>query len=384
MNDLVQELIKEAVSGRIIINDCYYNIGFDTVINNQRTSNGYNKDLLFPTLIINNYDEFLYKMTLYLEKAKKFYYDELVTKYSDYSERDISKLLISLIWSNATSVDFSNPLEFLDRRISFLDSENYSNYSGVIEDISIFDNTIMEYSVNKSTLKSEAPYCLKVSLSNKGYEEDIYNLPDIYFGVDNNKVYIYAIQDKHRKSNSDKTKFNKMIRRNLNKVKKGFVSDISLDSMNLSDVEKFNIDYPENMISVDASTLVSLSVGLAIFEEMGINEIVVPDFFPIRDNSSIISTNLKLKREHNNIDFIEEELAKRKRERINRNIVDKKIRTFRRISNNFNNLDIYAFPKEIDDNIHIRINEDYYCDNEVLNEVYIKTFDNCKKNTNKK
>ena len=327
--------------------------------------------MLFPTLIIDNYEEFLYKMTLYLEKARKFYFGELTAKYSDYSDKDISELLMSLVWSNATATDFSNPLEFLDRRNSFLDKQ-ISTDAGVIEDISIFNNADIHYSIDKSPLVLEAPYVLNMKVKNQDSYLNEYYLPNIYFGLVDDKVYIYSIQNKNKKANDNKTKFNKMIRRNLNKVKKGFVGDENLDSMEFSDVEEFNINYPENMTSVDPATLVSLTVALAIYKENGISEIIVPDFFPIRYNSSLIITSIKSenKSDSQKESFLEEE--SNKIDRINRNIVDKKIRSFRRLSNHFEFLDIVAFPKEVDDNMHIVVGDDYNCNNDALGEIYGK------------
>ena len=374
MNELIQELIAEAVNGRIVINDDYYNIGFDTIIrdgsNEILFTKNHNIDLLFPTLIIDDYEEFLYKITSYVEKAKEFYADELMTRYSSYSDKDVSKLLISLIWSNATATDFSNPLEFLDRRISFLDNQITAD-AAVIEDISIFNNADIHYSVDKSPLVLEAPYVLNMKVKNQESYLNEYYLPNIYFGLVDDKVYIYSIQNKNKKANDNKTKFNKMVKRNLNKVKKGFVSDISLDSMDLSSIQEFNINHPENLISVDSSSLVSLTVALAILKNEDVKEIVVPDFFPIRYNSSVIISELKSERQGNKQLFLEDE--NKKRERINRNIVDKKIRTFRRLSSHFMNLDINALPKDIDDSMHIKIGDNYFCDNKVLDEIYLKT-----------
>ena len=52
--------------------------------------------------------------------------------------------------------------------------------------------------------------------------------------------------------------------------------------------------------------------------------------------------------------------------------MDKKIRSFRRLSYHFGNLDILTYPKDCDDNMRIIINPNYACNNEVLDEVYDK------------
>ena len=158
----------------------------------------------------------------------------------------------------------------------------------------------------------------------------------------------------------------------MNKVKKGFNADIHLDEMSGADVEMFNINCPENITSVDPSFLVSLTINLALLNNIGVSNIVVPDFYPVRFNSQQIITNIKAKyqKEDERGHFlIDEEL---KNDRINRNIVDKKIRTFRRLAHHFEFLSLDFFPKETDDFLHISINDNYSCNNEVLDEIYNK------------
>ena len=128
MKDLFNDLIGEALSGRVEINGGYYNVGFNTNIVHDGKVYSFrekdNLDYLFPTLQINDYTTFMYCLCEYVDKAREFYRDEINTDYNSYSDSDISKLLMALIWSNATSYDFNNPVEYLRRRISFLDNRS--------------------------------------------------------------------------------------------------------------------------------------------------------------------------------------------------------------------------------------------------------------------
>lgn len=156
----------------------------------------------------------------------------------------------------------------------------------------------------------------------------------------------------------------------MNKVKKGFVSD-DLDVMDSSDVESFNINYPENITSVDPSALVSLTVGLTLFRNAGVNKIIVPDFLPVRFNAKGMANEVKASfmqdEKEKEVYWLEQDIQQA---RINRNIVDKKIRSFRRLASHFTFLDVLAFPKELDDSMHITINDYYCCNNEVLDQIY--------------
>lgn len=390
MDLVLEELIAEAINGRISINEDYYNIGFNTNIikdNQIITFSKDNSDLLFPTLQINDFNLFTYYLFDYVNKAKSFYQDELKMKYSFYSDKEIVKLLMSLVWANATSYDFNNPIEYLRKRIKFLDDDCLLDYFNSIntKEITTFDNSVIEYKISKSPLILEAPYILETRLKkyNSLNDGDIYQLPNIFFGIDGDTCYLYAIQNKRVNSNNKSdglSKYQKNIRRSLNKVKKGFESDICLDAMSKDDIKSFNINYPENIISVDPSFLVSLTTCLAILNNKNIANIVVPDFFPVRYNSSQIITCMKskLKSTLDKDQFLQEEELKN--EMINRNTVDKKIRTFRRLAHHFSFLNIYMFPKECDDCCHISINNSYSCNNELLDEVYTKVFDSINKN----
>lgn len=280
---------------------------------------------------------------------------------------------MSLIWSNATTTDFNNPIEYLKRRINFLKDRRMDDYfeKRATDRIMMFDDSLLSYNVRKSPLILEAPYVLEARLESDDFMEDSYQLPSIFFGLDNDTCHIYAIQNKG-KVGTDLSKYQKSIKRKMNKVKKGFSEDIHLDEMPGDDVETFNINYPENITSVDPSFLVSLTVNLALLNNVGISNIVVPDFYPVRFNSQQIITNIRAnyqledEKEHF---LIKEELQS---DRINRNIVDKKIRTFRRLAHHFDFLNVDVFPKEVDDFLHVSISDNYCCNNEVLDQVYTK------------
>ena len=187
MEDLLKDLITEAIDGKIKIKERCYNIGFNTNIVNDNQVHSFKGDdknyLLFPTLQINNLNIFTSYLCEYIEQAKLFYKDEIDTTYGDYSEAEVSKLLMSLIWSNATTTDFNNPIEYLKRRINFLNDRRMNDYfeKKSTDGILLFSDSLLLYNVRKSPLILEAPYVLEARLESDDFMEDNYQLPRIFF-----------------------------------------------------------------------------------------------------------------------------------------------------------------------------------------------------------
>ena len=376
MKEALIDLFKEVKDGRIKVHDNYYNIGFNTniVIDGKQykfsSSNNTSTSFLLPTLQINNLEEFSNVFFEYVYKAKAFYKEQLDSKYGDFSDYEVSKFLMGLVWANATSTDFNNPVDFLRKRISFFDKELINDSEIKTDSISIFDDSILESSIEKNKVYLEAPYVLQGRIVSKNEEEGFYSLPNIYFGIDNDTCYVYAIQSNRKVQYS---KYQKKIKRKLNKVKKGFDEGHEVDRMSADQILEYNINNPENIVSVEPGILVSLTILLSRLDGMNVTNIVVPDFFPVRYNFSLIVSDMKSKQKsaEERDDFLSSE--EENIDRINRNIVDKKIRSFRRLGYYFGQLDIWSYPKEQDDSMHILINPDYSCDNGVLDEIFHKT-----------
>lgn len=131
LNIFYQEIIPEAMNGTI---KSYfnYNIIFDTFIEKDNKTYKSREDtngVITPLLIINNKDLFNKLLIEYVNISLEFYKD---SKYLEEikseskllnEETDIRKNILVMLWSNATFEDFSNPIEFLKRRINFLNSE---------------------------------------------------------------------------------------------------------------------------------------------------------------------------------------------------------------------------------------------------------------------
>lgn len=174
--------------------------------------------------------------------------------------------------------------------------------------------------------------------------------------------YIYAIQNSKSESNT----FAKKINRLLYKVGEGFHDNDDTDLESLKDIT--------------ASFLVSLNMAISFLFNMGFDKIVVPSILVERWNAKNISNLLKIK-----IKKLDSEEAKEiieGQELLQQNLTNKLIRTFLRLGCHYNNIDVLAFPYEIDSCLHIKINDNNLeCNNSLLYETYKLVQDGINKNS---
>jgi len=223
-------LIKEAALGRV---DCFfkYNMRFDTVIredNIKLVGNNLDNNLVVPTLVINNKKEFDSLLVEYVNLALNFYSESCYcdeireSNYLDNNNKlgiSPEKLIITLLWSNATIEDFNDPCTFLKKRISFFELNELEKY--LQERIVGYSEILgydLEIKIVKNGLENETPYALKCYLV-KPNGGRIYEFPSVYFGVFDGIGYVYAIQNS--KSRLINEGHSKKVDRLLYKVNEG-------------------------------------------------------------------------------------------------------------------------------------------------------------------
>ena len=361
IKDLFNSIAKEASTGRV---NCgmKYNVLFETKINGE-TIYALPEDIknngiyYVPTLEINNEEEFFNILSEYFEKAKDFYAGKIR------EEDDFDKTILTCLWNNATMEDFQNPINYINKYISFMDkpldlSDEYESigYSEMLD-------SNLEVCLTQEPIYEETPYALYVRCTNG---ELYYNFPVVRFGIKDDTAYIYAVQQLKKSNDSLETeKYKKKIHRKLFKVNENFEKEEEID----------NITNPENLTGINPSALVSLSVLFSKLEEVGIKIIEVLSFLPVRYNAKEISFLVKkdiLKRKgYSDIDIENtfNDLSK-SHEEIQRNLSDKLLRNIRRIEYNFNNIDVTSYPMELDTSTHINLCEYEYCNNPLLQEIY--------------
>ena len=250
-----------------------------------------------------------------------------------------------LLWSNATFDDFEHPIEFLKRRISFLDSINISNYDyGYLD---IFKGNL-EIKIEKDEIYNETPYKLVVTI--KG-EEGEYTFPLVKFAIDKDIVYIYAIQN----SEKVESKFTKRVNRALYKANAGFDENIDLP-------EIYGID---NLKDISVSFLVVLNIALIYFQNMGIKEVVAPSMLLPRWNAKNLAIKRRYKETQNDkyLELVKEQ------ERIQHNLTEKFLRLFLRLKTHYSDMSVLYYPFEKDSNLHLDISNMKTCNNPLLNSI---------------
>ncbi len=333
------EIVPEASRGNI---ECYfrYNILFETnILGNQNVADGL-EDTSIPVLNIKDKAKFDSLLEKYVEKCLTFY---------DYSEepdlKDKIKKTLALLWSNATYEDFNDPINFLRKRIAFFD---FSLEPKEVYISSLESN--LSLSLNKSNLENETPYYLSTELSNG---TDKYFLPNIYFGIDSNKAYIYAIQNKGKNDNNF---YQKRLKRTL------YSLDYPLDVKN----ETFlNYDVG-NLKDVTPSFLLALNILMGVLKQENIQDIVAISFLPSRWNSKVISHDIR--RSYKKLDDNEFAELRNEHLRIQSNLTEKFIRTFLRLCFHNSGLNVSSYP-DLDFNLELKLN-DGECNNLILAETF--------------
>lgn len=343
-----KHIVNEATFGRV---DClnYYNIAFETDIMGKKYSYvGDRDDLIIPTLMIRDKEYFDELLMEYVDLAKEFYgvdsfdKDVVAIKWDeDEKARGIEKTCMILLWANATIEDFNDPISFLKKRINFI---RYDFVDKRILGYSEVMKADIEVEILKDKITNEGPYQFIVRLINEN--QSVVELPSIKFGIDGNKLYIYAIQSS--KNNGD-SEFMKWVNRRLYKVGIGY--DSSLDG-------------DESLRDITASFLYVLSVGIGYFSSIGINNIVVPSILIERWNNKKIANKRKFERRRINQEEFDE--REEKQDYLQSNLTNKLIRTFLRLGCHFNNIAVDSFPFEVDSSLRMSIH-----DKEVIGNNYL-------------
>lgn len=350
MDIFYNQIVKEAQDGRI---DSYfiYNIIFNTGVENEyyQASNIY-EGLLIPTLNIKNKKEFEQLLYEYVNLCLDFYDDtnfpEEILNDNLYTDHKIckEKTIMTLLFSNATIDDFNNPTLFLKRRIDFIKntSENISDL-GFCE---ILDCNL-KIEIKKDTINNEMPYQFSI-VATKDNEEFVF--PSIKFGISDNRLYVYAIQNKKYEKNS----LAKRINRILYKIGEGFDGNS----------DNYDIYEQGNLKDVTPSFVVASNIFLSYFYKLGINDVIISTILIERWNAKKIANYLKYK--NNKLDLEGFKEPDDKQNEIQQNLTDKFIRTFLRLTHHYNGIEVESYPLEYDSNMHLSINDLSECNNYLL------------------
>ena len=142
--------------------------------------------------------------------------------------------------------------------------------------------------------------------------------------------------------------------------------------------EKKTEYYPENISDISVSALYSLTMFLKHLERNGITKLVTTSFLPLRylAKEQALNESISLFR----FLYKEERLEQIKKEELVqltrdiRNQTEKLIRTLRRLSYHFPNLEIISYPFDLDSNLHMKITQAYpNKETHILTDLYNQT-----------
>lgn len=246
-----------------------------------------------------------------------------------------------MLWGNATFDDFQNPLDFLRKRIAFLNSKVTEtsidlNYSNILKGN-------LKLNISKDLL--ETPYKLVIDWENE--KEEKYEFPQVKFGIQDDTVHIYAIQNHSKLMHPG-------IKRTLYKIGQGFDSK----------EDNYEIYGPGNLNDVTPSFLVALNMAVSYFNSLGYKNIVVPSMLIARWNAKQIMFNMMKY-------VVGDEVFNENVEEYNNtqhNLTEKLLRTFLRLAHHYESINVSSYPFEVDTSLHLSIDGELISNNDLLQE----------------
>lgn len=375
MKDIFYELIKEASNGNVIIDGEEWPIGFNTIIYQENKEylsyQGNNMSVLRITNEENFFNLLSEYISLELQKNRK------TIPFLDQTGHSQVKYLMAYLFSNATVEEFTNPEQFLRRRIEFLQDETFSYLnSGEIFDIGDkFLESKMEIKNSVNSISMETPYKIDFTL----VTDDDLRCPilSIYYGITEDKTcYVYSLmKPKEPKKDliPEEEKFKKKINRLLYKLNEGVLTS---EREEFIEYKNGTSDYyPENITDVTSAFILGLTSFMALLENAGISKIKGVPYLPVR----------YLSRDYATQGIADEEKRAALEERNNRiqyNATNKFIRTFRRVMYHLTDLKLYSLPYELDECLNLTLNEEGIpLNNELLDDLFngIKSQEKAKK-----
>lgn len=277
---------------------------------------------------------------------------------------DKIKYYLTLLWVNATYEDLRNPVRFIQKYIDFNNNPLFEDEFTYASNIESLNDADIDVIIKREPANMETPYSFnaQINLFDNGKENNYY-LPSICYGISGDICYIYSIQNSGMFASNPG--FEKKIKRLLYKMNENVSSHESEDFKEYKRLEKQgnNMEdefYPENISDVSVSAILALTVFMDSLNDMGIKNIKVVPFLPIRykNRKSEYEKKYQLKLKQLKVDEIKElkQNLEEKRLLIQSNLTNKFIRDFMRLKHHFNGIGILSYPMEVDEYLSININ----------------------------
>ena len=288
---------------------------------------------------------------------------------------DKIKYYLTLVWVNATYEDLRNPVQFIQKYIDFNNNPLFEDEFTYASNIESLNDADIDVIIKREPANMETPYSFNAQINLfDDDKENSYYLPSICYGISGDICYIYSVQNSGMFASNPE--FEKKIKRLLYKMNENVSSHESEDFKEYKRLEKQgnNMEdefYPENISDVSVSAILALTVFMDSLNDMGIKNIKVVPFLPIRykNKEDAYEKKYQLKLKQLKVDEIKElkqlkvdeikelkQNLEEKRLLIQSNLTNKFIRDFMRLKHHFNGIDILSYPMEIDEYLSININ----------------------------
>lgn len=226
------------------------------------------KDNSVDDVVINITDYQLFQQKLF-EYVKKFIESKL--RWTNHWEAetqldDIKTAFVSL-FTNATWQDYENPIDLIDRYISFLDRDYLHELLKGGKEIFAEDGSTLRIRTGLNDAEMETPYKFIVEATDNIRRKEF---PAVHYGIHKKEAYIYAVQGtnhttdlqgKYQRNDYE----NEMIQEMRQKIRQEGKKD----------------DYR----GAEPLAIVSLICFLETLKESGIHRVNLPNILPLRYNS---------------------------------------------------------------------------------------------------
>ena len=241
IDEIFETIVSEARNGVVMLKDDGYDMPVRMCFSFDEEIEGISK------FYISDLDRFKKNLQEYVYCSLK-HYNLLPTI-------DNIKAILTYIWANITPKEMNQVESFLERRISFFNNEILPSTITKTCDLGVITGC-----VDTQSMLQETPLCFKSSFQNG---KDVYALPRISFGIENGVCYIYAIQNKDCKQNTNNPEYNELVQRTMRSINSG--------------VKKYR--------NVTPSFVVALTFFASILKSYGIDKIEVLSPLPLRQDN---------------------------------------------------------------------------------------------------
>ena len=368
IEDIFTELIQEAKEGKVIIDGEEWPIGFNTNILNDGKEIIYRDDRNMSELTIKDKVNFLKILEEYVNLELSF--NRKVPSFINNKERNTIKWIMAYLFINATPEDFINPVLYIKRRIAFLNDSTFSylNEPVTLEIGTHFLNSSIKIQKQTHSIAMETPYRIDLSLVNSIDDKEVsYPLATVSYGIceeNGEKVcYVYSLmKPKTKYISKEEVFYDKKIARMLYKLNEGIEN---YEVSEYFDYKEGNSKYyPEgNITDVTPSFVLSLNVFLTLLQREGIHHLKAIPYLPVRYLSrEIIASGMK--------DDDTRYQLKLRNDKIQENITNKFIRTFRRMAFHNPDVEVLSTPYEVSEYLELDIKDkEHMVSNPILEDV---------------